>query len=159
MINKKHMRILFVLYLLILLRVIVFKYPWWQIREIAASWRRDVFWEGLGSANFTFFKTIRMYIKYWDNKGINSFGNLIGNVVAFIPMGYMLPRIFKASKHLLVCMLQGFLFILGIELFQLFSAFGIFDVDDILLNCLGVFLGFLFFKIMKLFSPKGSLNK
>lgn len=159
MISKKHMRILFVLYLLILLKVIVFKYPWWQMREIMESWRRDVFWEGLSGANFEFFRTIKMYIKYWDNRGINSFGNLIGNVVAFIPMGYMLPRIFKPSEHFLVCMLEIFLFVLGIELFQLFSAFGVFDVDDILLNCVGGFVGFLFFKIVKLFSSKKSLTK
>lgn len=137
MISKKHMRILFAVYLLILFKVIVFKYPLAQMREIAASWKRDVFWEGLGSANFELFKTIKLYIRHWDNKGINSFGNLIGNIVAFIPLGYMLPRICKASRRVFICMVQVFLLVLGIELFQLLSAFGVFDVDDILLNCLG----------------------
>ncbi|MGN1147118.1 MAG: VanZ family protein [Lachnospiraceae bacterium] len=153
------MRILFILYLLILLKVIVFKYPLWQMREIVASWSRDVFWEGLNGANFQLFRTIKMYIRHWDNKGLNSFGNLIGNVIAFMPMGYMLPRIFKISEKWFFCMLQSFLFILGIELFQLFSAFGVFDVDDILLNCLGAFMGYLFFKIVKLFASKNSLTK
>ena len=37
---------------------------------------------------------------------------------------------------------NAFTFVLGIETFQLFSAFGAFDVDDILLNCLGAALGF-----------------
>ena len=156
MISKKHMRILFVIYLLILLRVIVFKYPLAQMREIAASWKREVFWEGLGSANFELFKTIKLYIRHWDNKGINSFGNLIGNIVAFIPLGYMLPRICKASRHFIICMVQVFFLVLGIELFQLLSAFGVFDVDDILLNCLGALAGYLFFKIEDYIYQKGN---
>ena len=39
-------------------------------------------------------------------------------------------------------LLNAFLFVLGIEVFQLFSAFGAFDVDDILLNCLGALIGY-----------------
>lgn len=159
MISKKHMRILFAIYFLILLKVIVFKYPLRQMREIALSWRRDVFWEGLGSANVELFKTIRMYIRHWDNKGINSFGNLIGNIVAFIPLGYMLPRICNASKHVVICMSQVFLLVLGIELFQLFSAFGVFDVDDILLNCLGALAGFFCFKTVDFLYRKKDSGK
>lgn len=149
MINRKYMRILFILYLLILVKVIIFKYPFEVMREIASSWRKEVFWEGLNGANFDLFKTIKLYIRHWDNKGINSFGNLIGNIVAFIPLGYMLPRLWKIFENLFVCMATALLFILGIELFQLFSAFGIFDVDDILLNGLGTFIGYLCFVLAK----------
>ncbi len=39
-------------------------------------------------------------------------------------------------------LINAFLFVLGIEVFQLFSAFGAFDVDDILLNCVGAVLGY-----------------
>ena len=154
MINKKYMRILFVLYLLILMKVIIFKYPLERMRQIAASWRKDVFWEGLSGANFELFRTIKLYIRHWDNKGINSFGNLIGNIIAFIPLGYMLPRLYKIFENLFVCMATALLFILGIELFQLFSAFGIFDVDDILLNGLGTLIGYLCFALMKLLVKK-----
>lgn len=42
-------------------------------------------------------------------------------------------------------LLNAFLFVLGIEVFQLFSAFGAFDVDDILLNCVGAIIGYLFY--------------
>ena len=37
--------------------------------------------------------------------------------------------------------------VLGIEFFQLFSAFGAFDVDDILLNVAGAMTGYLVYKI------------
>ncbi len=102
MINKKYMRILFVLYLLILMKVIIFKYPLERMLQIAASWRKDVFWEGLSGANFELFRTIKLYIRHWDNKGINSFGNLIGNIIAFIPLGYMLPRLYKIFENLFI---------------------------------------------------------
>ncbi len=154
MINKKYMRIFFILYLLILIRLIVFKYPLAQMQKIAATWRSDIFWEGLSGANFELFKTIKMYVRHWDNKGLNSFGNLIGNFVAFIPLGYMLPRVFKICKNIFVCMLMTFALVLAIELFQLFSAFGVFDVDDILLNCLGSLVGYISFLILRKFSSK-----
>lgn len=106
-------------------------------------------WEGLSGANFELFRTIKLYIRHWDNKGINSFGNLVGNIIAFIPLGYLMPRLHKIFENLFVCMATALLFILGIEMFQLFSAFGIFDVDDILLNGLGTFIGYLSFVLMK----------
>ena len=45
--------------------------------------------------------------------------------------------------------------VLGIEFFQLFSAFGAFDVDDILLNCLGASLGFGCYKLYSLIQRRG----
>lgn len=143
--TRKQLKILFVVYLLVLLKVIVFKYPVWRLREIMDGWQREVLWEGLRGANFTLFKTIRLYIRHWDLKAINSFGNLVGNVVVFLPFGYLLPRIWRAAEHGVVCIGTAFLTVVGIELFQLLSAFGIFDVDDILLNCLGALLGYFCF--------------
>lgn len=157
--TKKQVRILFILYLLILLKVIVFKYPWWRLREIMAGWQKDVLWEGLQGANFTLFKTIRLYVRHWDLKGINSFGNLVGNVVAFVPFGYLLPRVWKAAQHCIVCMGTAFLTVVGIELFQLLSAFGIFDVDDILLNCFGALLGYLCFLLARKLGWTGERRK
>ncbi|WP_321019424.1 VanZ family protein, partial [Eisenbergiella porci] len=39
-------------------------------------------------------------------------------------------------------LVNAFLFVAGIEVFQLFSSFGAFDVDDLLLNCFGAMLGY-----------------
>lgn len=159
MINKKLLRILFVLYLLTLLRVIVFKYPLERMKEIADSWRDDVFWEGMKKANFEWFRTIQMYIRHWDNRGINSFGNLIGNILIFIPLGCMLPLLGKVFKNIFLCLGTGLLLVLAIELFQLLTAFGCFDVDDILLNGLGILIGYLIFKIVSCSSSKKRLTE
>ncbi|MCH5274749.1 MAG: VanZ family protein [Lachnospiraceae bacterium] len=159
MINKKYLRILFVVYLLILLRVIVFKYPLERLQEIVASWRSDVLWEGMDRANFVWFRTIKMYVHYWGYKSVNSFGNLVGNILVFIPLGYMLPRLSRAFQNILICLGTGLLVVLAIELFQLLTAFGSFDVDDILLNELGILLGYLFYKMLSYFISNKSLTE
>ena len=138
---RKHVRLIFFLYLLVVIKVIIFKYPLDQLRAIAASWQKEVILEGLDTANFTLFKTIRMYIDY--SYKLNSFENLVGNIVVFIPFGFLLPYVMRWGKNFLVMFLNAFVFVLGIEIFQLFSAFGAFDVDDILLNCFGAVLGYM----------------
>jgi len=40
-----------------------------------------------------------------------------------------------------------FCVVCAIEIFQLVTAFGAFDVDDILLNCLGAMIGYALFGI------------
>ncbi|MDD3368902.1 MAG: VanZ family protein [Lachnospiraceae bacterium] len=145
--DEKKVRWLFFLYLLLVIKLTIFKYPYAELAEIARTWQRHVILEGLSTANFTFFKTIVMYIRYADR--LNSFENLAGNLLMFIPFGCMLPMLHEKADKLWVVAANAFLFIVGIELFQLVSAFGAFDVDDILLNMAGVFLGFGAYKLVK----------
>ncbi len=133
-------KLLFFLYLLLVIKLLVFKYPAWQLKAIADTWESGVIWEGLDSANFTLFKTIKMYIQYAYK--LNSFENLVGNIVVFIPFGYFLPRISRWADKWYMLLSGAFFFSVGIELFQLFSAFGAFDVDDLLLNVTGALIGY-----------------
>lgn len=141
--GSRKVRILFFLYLLLVIRLIIFKYPYEQLQEIADTWEKGVILEGLDTANFTLFKTIRMYIDY--SYMLNSFENLVGNVAVFVPFGFLFPYAFRRGRNFLVMLLNAFLLVLGIEVFQLFSAFGAFDVDDILLNCIGAVIGYLLY--------------
>lgn len=143
--DKKYVRLFFFLYLLLVLKVIIFKYPMEQLQQIAQTWEKGVILAGLEHANFTLFKTIRMYIDY--SYKLNSFENLVGNVVVFIPFGLLLPCVMKRGSNFFVLLLNALVFVTGIEVFQLFSAFGAFDVDDILLNCFGAVLGYLIYLI------------
>ena len=140
-------RTIFFIYLLIVIKLIIFKYPYEQLKAIADSWEKGVILEGLDTANFTLFKTIRMYIKY--SYKLNSFENLIGNIVVFVPYGFLFPYVLKKGRNFFVMLLNAFLFVTGIEIFQLFSAFGAFDVDDILLNCVGAVIGYLLYLILR----------
>lgn len=149
---QKRKKAFFVLYLLIVVKLVVFKYSKEHLQAIVNSWEKNVILEGLKTANFTPFKTIQMYIDY--SYMLNSFENLVGNVVLFIPFGFMLPFAFKRGNHFFVMLSSAFIFVAGIEVFQLFSAFGAFDVDDILLNCFGAVVGYLLFIIYKKIQTK-----
>lgn len=141
-------KLFFAIYILVVIKVIIFKYPYEELLAIAASWRRGVIFEGLGTANFTPFKTIKMYIDY--SYKLNSVENLAGNVLVFVPFGFLFPFVAREGERFWVMLLNAFVFVLGIEVFQLFSAFGAFDVDDILLNCLGASLGFGVYRLTRL---------
>lgn len=136
----RRVKFLFAIYILVVIKVIIFKYPFRDLLAVAAGWQRGVIWQGLGTANFMPFKTIKMYIDY--SYKLNSVENLAGNVLAFVPLGFLFPYVAKDGERFFVMLLNAFVFVLGIEMFQLFSAFGAFDVDDILLNCFGASLGF-----------------
>ena len=140
--RTKKWRFLFLLYLIIVIRLIIFKYPLEQLVEIMKGWEKGVILEGLSTANFTLGKSIRMYIRYFNRFPFwNGFANLIGNILVFIPYGYLLPKAYPACSkwwRIVYCTLG---FVICIELFQLFSAFGAFDVDDILLNVSGAMAG------------------
>lgn len=139
-------RLLFVIYIVVVIKVIIFKYPFEQLRAIADTWQKGVILEGLGTANFVPFHTIKMYIKYAYK--LNSVENLAGNILVFVPFGFLFPLVSQDGGKFPVMFLNAFTFVLGIETFQLFSAFGAFDVDDIMLNCLGAALGFGIYKTL-----------
>lgn len=152
----KRMRLIFFVYLLVVARVIIFKYPFSQLMEIARGWESNMILEGLGAANFTPFKTIRMYIDY--SYMLNSFENLVGNIVVFIPFGLLFPYVHRRGSSFPVMFLNVLLLVLGIEIFQMFSAFGVFDVDDILLNCIGAVIGYLGYLFCESLKERKEMN-
>lgn len=94
--------------------------------------------------NLTLFQEIGRYYQYglhnsWDLFLIN----VVGNVVVFIPFGVFLPLLFVRCKNMLLTILLSFEFSLSIEIIQLVSRVGSFDVDDLLLNMIGGTVGFL----------------
>ena len=146
------LKLFFAVYILFVIKVIIFKYPMEELRAIADTWQKDVILEGLGTANFMPFRTIKMYIDYAYK--LNSVENLAGNVLVFVPLGFFLPLMSEEMQRFSEVFLNAFTFVLGIEVFQLFSAFGAFDVDDILLNCLGAVIGFGCYKAAAAFYRK-----
>lgn len=71
-----------------------------------------------------------------------------GNIIMFIPFGF-LGWIFPKLDDLKTLLFTFISSIVIIEALQYFSRMGIFEVDDILLNTFGVFLGFLMKKIIE----------
>ncbi|MCM1267172.1 MAG: VanZ family protein [Bacteroidales bacterium] len=139
-------KVFFAFYIFTILKVIVFKFPMEEMMARTAGWCGNVVRQGFHTANLVPFKTIKMYIEY--SYKLNSVENLAGNVLAFIPFGILFPMAAEKDRFF-VMLLNVFVLVLGIELFQLFSAFGAFDVDDILLNCLGAALGFGMYRLAR----------
>ena len=96
------------------------------------------------------FKTIGEYLVRAANHTINIstvWKNLLGNMVLFMPMGFLLPCISpKRFNKFSRAVVTGILIIIGVECVQLFSTLGSFDIDDIILDSLGLTIGFLVFK-------------
>ncbi len=98
--------------------------------------------------NLHFFKEIRRFITYRELVGWESFVvNILGNVLAFAPFGFLLPALKKMYRGFFRMTFLSIMFSLSVEVIQLMLRIGIFDVDDILLNTLGGCLGYIFFAI------------
>ena len=65
--------------------------------------------------------------------------NVIGNIALFIPFGYFVSYYLKTKKHLPIFFIT-LITSLCIELVQLYIGRS-FDIDDILLNCIGGIIG------------------
>ena len=68
--------------------------------------------------------------------------SMILNVVRFMPLGFLLPLLWKEYQSLVRTAIIGFCFSCGIEFCQLFNR-RVSDVDDLLMNTLGAILGWL----------------
>ncbi|WP_033398647.1 VanZ family protein [Riemerella columbina] len=67
--------------------------------------------------------------------------NIVGNVVMFIPfgtVGFVYPK-YRQLKPLVIDFISA---ITVVEALQYFTRLGVFDVDDIILNTIGVIIGF-----------------
>lgn len=65
------------------------------------------------------------------------FYNLIGNIILFIPLGFF------NKNHSLKYLFIAFIIIILIEFLQYITKRGVFDIIDIVLNIIGVLIGFL----------------
>lgn len=68
------------------------------------------------------------------------------NVVMCVPFGLLLPVLFPRYRNILKAVDMDLLFSLFIEVTQLLNT-RISDVDDLIANTLGTFIGFLVWKI------------
>lgn len=103
--------------------------------------------------NLELFKEIKRFITYRQQLGFESFVvNILGNILAFAPFGFMLPLLNIRYRKFFNIFFLSFLFSLAVELVQLYLKVGIFDVDDLVLNTLGGLIGYLSFTICNAFS-------
>lgn len=140
-ITKRAYNILFAAYIVLLILVVLLKFDG-SFEQIISFHHSMVENEqnGINNVNLVLFNSISPYLKnIWEPY---AFRNLIGNIAAFIPLGFF---IFSYSNHkigktIVICVSM----ILMMECTQLIFKIGFFDIDDIVLNTVGCLLGILF---------------
>lgn len=129
-------RVLFIIYILVLVYFLFFfeKYGRTNLEQYRY--------------NLVPFKEIRRFWVYRKQVGVlAAFLNLAGNVIGFVPFGFILPVMHPNLKSGWLVGSLGFLLSLTVETMQLLFRVGCFDVDDLLLNTLGAIIGFLVFAV------------
>lgn len=134
---KELLALSFIIYALCLFQVVTFQ--------------DNITWS---SHNFIPFKEILRY-----NIGSRLFiKNVIGNMLMFLPYGFFISYYLKNKKPALTLILT-MIASLAIELVQMVIG-RVFDIDDILLNILGGYLGFLiYYGLSKLWEKVPSVFK
>lgn len=93
--------------------------------------------------NLTPFQSILQYANGYQHYNFDTwFFNLFGNVLLFVPLGFLLPILFAKARRFSTTIVWTMLASLTIELTQLSTRLGSFDVDDVILNVLGGSIGF-----------------
>ena len=143
---KKNLTTTFILiaYCAILIKVMVFKdIPTIRVGSLMLNFAGTNAGHG---PNYVPFRTIVPYLlgdKGWIIAGIN----LVGNIALLVPLGFLAPLVYrhltwKASLAL------GAAAGLCIEVMQTVLRVGIFDIDDVILNALGVMIGYCAFVLV-----------
>ena len=73
--------------------------------------------------------------------------NTVLNILLFLPLGFLLPFLWKRFESAKTVFLTGLLFSAGIEFLQIFT-WRLTDVDDLITNSLGAFLGYCLFRVV-----------
>ncbi len=139
---------LMILWFLVLCKFILFKHQAYVIiNYFNNQFPAYTLEAGINSANFVPFKSILSVI---DNGLAYQYGihNNWGNIIGFFPAGILLPVLFRRLQNAGNVVLSLWLISLFFETIQLFTGLGIFDIDDLLLNCLGGMLGFFCWKFI-----------
>ncbi len=154
---KKHLlsAIILIAYVAILIKVMVFKHvPLIKLGTLMLNFGGT---NPGHSANFVPFKTILPYLL--GEKGLIIGGiNLVGNIILLVPIGFLVPLVYRNmtwKKSLVLAAAAG----LAIEGMQVMLRVGIFDIDDVILNALGVMIGYSVFAILAKWLRTGSYMK
>ena len=106
-----------------------------------------------GTTNFVPFDTIMRYINYSHYFNVDLIVvNLLGNLLIFTPMGFLLPLLSRRFRRVWPVLVVGFVSSLAVETIQFIFRVGSTDIDDLILNTAGAWLGYLAYKFIIQFS-------
>ena len=105
------------------------------------------YWEQTaGHLNLIPFRTLRLFAGLLNSTRPeyvrSAVINLGGNIVMFIPLGFLLPQVFCRLTSLPRVLLTTAILITAVEIIQLFTLVGSCDIDDLILNLIGSAIGY-----------------
>ena len=68
--------------------------------------------------------------------------NILGNIAMFVPYGAFLPEMWRNLQKGWKVFFTGTLSIVAVEICQLLTFCGRFDIDDVILNVIGIMMGY-----------------
>ena len=96
------------------------------------------------------YQSFHSFSDFWKDiikNGIK--GNFLGNILIFIPVGVLYPMAFgKKKPRWYKTVVFGFCLSLFVELMQLIFSKGYFEIDDMILNTAGAWIGYALFKLL-----------
>jgi glycopeptide antibiotics resistance protein len=102
-------------------------------------------------SNFIPFKTVFHYAKIASTGSLEFIGlflwNIMGNLVMLLPLGAVLPCLFRRIDRFWKVVITVTVTIILIELAQLILRVGVIDIDDLILNLSGAMIGYAILKI------------
>ncbi|MGD6967329.1 VanZ family protein [Rossellomorea vietnamensis] len=102
-----------------------------------------------GKSNFVPFDSLRMYISEIERFNLDTWlYSTFGPLLLFLPMGLLLPVVFKNMETLKSVVLFSFVLSVLIEVLQYVTRLGVMDIDDTILNTAGAITGYLFYNIL-----------
>ena len=136
-------RIVFWLYCVLMLYLLFFqRVPFLSEETYLLTLRRNLNYLP-GDTILRFYRLMLYYPGYRRAAIIN----LFGNIVMFIPLGFGLPWVYARLRRFWKTLLLSAVVIACVELVQLVTLLGHCDVDDLILNLIGVTIGYLLWAI------------
>lgn len=99
---------------------------------------------GASGVSFHLFRALR---EAWNHFSVTAWLNIFLNIALLIPFGILVPITIPKMRKWWKMLLGGILFSLYLETMQFLSGRGIFDIDDLLSNTLGVVVGFALYSV------------
>ncbi len=128
---------IFVVYLILLFKIVLFKY--FSVSDMIRNMEEG---QGFRSLNLIPFTTIKDFMDIVKDGGVlRGISNIFGNICVFAPLGYFLPLLFRPFQKTWKVLCAGLALSLAFECGQYFLYLGSADVDDVILNFIGVCVG------------------
>ncbi|MDF7672171.1 VanZ family protein [Lactobacillus sp. ESL0701] len=132
---------LFAFYLILVLMLTTFRntyFPW----QLTFYFSRS-----LSEINLVFLKETWKLV--YAQSRLDFFYNSFGNVLCFVPFGFLAPFVFSKKQTFVRVLLAGMIFSIFIEGMQFLLETGVSDIDDVFFNSCGAAIGYLLYWVFK----------